>query len=192
MYRWYQTAAKCYVFLADVYTPQNQDEREQSLLLPAFRESRWFTRGWTLQELLAPKVLEFFSRDGIKLGDRISLGDEIQTITKIPAEALGGKRPLWQYSVEQRMQWADGRITTVEEDMVYCLFGIFQVFLPLIYGEGEQHARFRLEEEIRNQQFVQRSDKQALAREYYLFPLSLCSRKLIFTSSAFFNTFSTK
>jgi Heterokaryon incompatibility protein (HET) len=86
MYRWYQNADKCYVYLADVSLPSG--EGDQRAWESHFRSSRWFTRGWTLQELLAPASVEFFSREGTKLGDKISLERLIIEITKIPARVL--------------------------------------------------------------------------------------------------------
>ncbi|KAI0570449.1 hypothetical protein TUN199_11308 [Pyrenophora tritici-repentis] len=109
--------------------------------------NRWFTRGWTLQELLAPASVEFFSQDRKRLGSRLSLEQEIHNITGIPNDALRGQR-LTEFSVKERMSWAARRTTTVKEDKVYCLLGIFGVFLPLIYGEGEEYATLRLKEEI--------------------------------------------
>jgi hypothetical protein len=117
MFRWYRNAAKCYVYLSDV-SADSQHLNEDIC------RSRWFTRGWTLQELLAPKSLEFFSQDGIWLGDKESLNLQIQQVTGIPMPALQGE-PLSQISVETRMSWIRNRETTIEEDVVYSLFGIF-------------------------------------------------------------------
>lgn len=139
MYRWYQDAAKCYVYLSDVSA--------SGPVLPAFKQSRWFTRGWTLQELLAPASVDFFVREGTSIGDKASLEAEISQITGIPAPVLQG-RPLSELTVHERMLWVDGRQTTKPEDKAYSLLGIFGVHLPLIYGEGEANAFRRLEEEI--------------------------------------------
>ncbi|KAH7380145.1 heterokaryon incompatibility protein-domain-containing protein [Pyrenochaeta sp. MPI-SDFR-AT-0127] len=153
MFRWYQRAAKCYVYLTDVSVPEEVNNAEAFPISwkQAFRRSRWFTRGWTLQELLAPTSVEFFSQDGKRLGSRVSLEQEIHEITRIPIGALRGVT-LTEFSVDARMSWAARRTTTVKEDKVYCLLGIFEVFLPLIYGEGEDHATLRLKEEIQKQQ----------------------------------------
>ncbi|KAJ9659314.1 hypothetical protein H2198_003190 [Neophaeococcomyces mojaviensis] len=140
MFRWYRNAVKCYVYLSDV---PNAD-----IDLRAFCQSRWFTRGWTLQELLAPRSVEFFSREGQKLGDKQSLELEIHHRTGIPVLALQHPGGLTQFSVEERMAWTTGRETTIEEDQAYCLLGIFDVHLPLIYGEGREHALRRLRKEI--------------------------------------------
>jgi hypothetical protein len=104
-----------------------------------------------LQELLAPPVVEFFSKDGKQLGSKISLEQEIHDITQIPIAALRGQN-LVDFSIEERMGWAAKRTTKLKEDEVYCLLGIFSVFLPLIYGEGKAYAEERLREEIRRRQ----------------------------------------
>lgn len=153
MFRWYQRAAKCYVYLSDVDVPNDNGDAENTSTAwkaPLCR-SRWFTRGWTLQELLAPFSVEFFSQQGKLLGTRTSLVVEIHNATGIPIEALGG-RSLSDFSVEDRFAWAAARTTTLKEDKVYCLLGMFGVFLPLIYGEGEAYASVRLKEEIQKRQ----------------------------------------
>jgi hypothetical protein len=152
MFRWYQGAAKCYVYLSDVQVPEEvTDAQAFRISVEAFRRCRGFTRGWTLQELLAPATLDFFSKEGKWLGSRISLEQDIHEITKIPIEVLRGQR-LGDFSIEERMSWAASRTTTLREDKVYCLLGIFSVFLPLIYGEGEEYAETRLREEIQRRQ----------------------------------------
>jgi hypothetical protein len=149
MFCWYQNAARCYVYLSDV-SAYTQDGRASNLEWPsAFRKSRWFTRGWTLQELLAPKIVEFYSQDHTRLGDKKSLELPVQEITGIPLGALHGES-LDKFSVDERMQWAGSRQTTEEEDTAYCLLGIFDVSLPLIYGEGRNKAMRRLLREIEN------------------------------------------
>jgi len=149
MFRWYQRASKCYVYLSDVLVPEEIANAEAFPITwaEAFRRSRWFTRGWTLQELLAPPYVEFFSRNSKRLGSRISLEQQIHEITKIATEALRGQS-LANFSIRERMSWAAQRTTTMKEDKVYCLLGIFDVFLPLLYGEGEAYATWRLRDEI--------------------------------------------
>lgn len=147
MFRWYQKAEKCYVYLSDV-SRYTQDGRSHPEWESAFHNSRWFTRGWTLQELLAPRIVEFFSRDGIHLGDKRSLERQIAEITRIPPGALRGDG-LAKFSIEERFLWAKERQTTKAEDKAYCLLGIFGIFLPLIYGEGQPSALRRLQKEIR-------------------------------------------
>jgi hypothetical protein len=146
MFYWYQNAARCYVYLSDVSRHTQDDQRHVEWSL-AFRNSLWFTRGWTLQELLAPKVVEFYSRDHIRLGNKRSLEQTIYERTGIAIEALRG-RHLGDFSVEERFRWGEERETTEEEDKAYCLLGIFGVSLPLIYGERYASAMNRLRREI--------------------------------------------
>jgi hypothetical protein len=112
---------------------------------PAFRKSRWFTRGWTLQELFAPEFVEFFSRGGELLGDKKTLEQQIHEITGIPIKALRGTL-LSNFSVNERISWAETRETKRKEDKVYSLSGIFDVSLPVLYGEGEDMAFRRLKQ----------------------------------------------
>ncbi|KAN0073071.1 HET domain containing protein [Elaphomyces granulatus] len=140
MFRWYRDAAKCYVYMADVKSSQLPWEL-------SFRKSRWFTRGWTLQELVAPAIVEFFSKEGEQLGNKKSLERHIHEVTGIPIKALRGS-PLSDYSIPERMLWAEKRETTRKEDKAYSLLGIFDVYMPLIYGEGRENAFRRLREEM--------------------------------------------
>jgi hypothetical protein len=127
--------------------PSN-DPRAEEKWKWAFQESDWFKRGWTLLELIAPNSVQFFSQDGKLLGDKKSLEEEIHVVTGIVIEALHGK-PLAQFSIDERLCWAETRETTVEEDTTYCLLGIFNIYMPLIYGEGRTEARARLRREIK-------------------------------------------
>ncbi|KAJ9129921.1 HET-domain-containing protein [Pleurostoma richardsiae] len=167
MFRWYRDAARCYVYLADVsisgpMSSESSLQTKQELMAPptaratqpagpswepAFRSSRWFTRGWTLQELLAPASVEFFSNDGVRLGDKASLEQRIRDVTRIPTAALRGNA-LSTFGVSERMAWMEPRDTTREEDKAYALLGIFDVQMSLIYGEGRKHASRRLQEEV--------------------------------------------
>jgi Heterokaryon incompatibility protein (HET) len=147
MFRWYQNAARCYVYLSDVSVRTQDCQSVYVEWKSAFRNSRWFKRGWTLQELLAPKVVDFYSRDGIQLGDRSSLGQQIAEITRIPIEALRGQA-LSRFSIEERFSWVQERQTIKEEDKAYCLLGMFNISLSLIYGEGQSNAMRRLRKEI--------------------------------------------
>lgn len=112
-----------------------------------FGKSRWFTRGWTLPELLAPRVVEFYSLDYIRLGKKHSLEKQISERTGIPTNALQGMA-LARFSVEERFSWVKERQTTEVEDKAYCLLGIFGIFLPLIYEEGQASAMRRLRKEV--------------------------------------------
>jgi hypothetical protein len=149
MFRWYQQAARCYVYLSDVSIPGHQVLRQQVSVtwVPSFRNSRWFTRGWTLQELIAPQSIIFYSWTGERLGDKSSLTTVIQDITGIPENALQGVA-LTDFSIHERKKWREGRQTTIDEDQVYSLLGIFDVSMPIIYGEGIANAYRRLDEEI--------------------------------------------
>jgi hypothetical protein len=148
MFRWYRNAAKCYVFLTDVSAPI-ADAQLQSTWEASFRKSRWFTRGWTLQELIAPTSIDFFSSEHQRLGDKESLEQQLHEITGIPIEVLQGD-PVENFSVKERKAWMVGRQTTQEEDMAYSLIGIFGVSMVFRYGEGKERALGRLEEEIEN------------------------------------------
>jgi hypothetical protein len=151
MFRWYQNAAKCYVYLSDVWKGKRKasDRSSDYTWESAFRSSKWFTRGWTLQELLAPGLnsVEFFSQEEVYLGNKESLELLIHEETRIPILALRGT-PLSQFDVNSRLLWAQSRQTTREEDKIYSLFGIFDIQMPLLYGEGRDKAFKRLREEI--------------------------------------------
>jgi len=150
MFRWYRNAVKCYVYLSDVSAhKRNHDGDTRPAWESNFRISRWFTRGWTLQELLAPGKVEFFSREKVFLGEKTMLAQQIHEITTIPTTALHGT-PLPQFAIAERLRWAEKRDTKRKEDKAYCLMGIFAVFMPLIYGEGD-NALIRLQEEISKQ-----------------------------------------
>jgi len=126
---------------------QSQNSSESSWKL-AFQKSRWFTKGWILQELLAPPSAEFFSAEtSQRLGDRASLEEQISETTGIPIGALRG-HDLSLFSVDQRMLWAQHRETTRKEDKAYSVTGIFGVYIPILYGEGREGAFERLREEI--------------------------------------------
>jgi predicted protein tyrosine phosphatase len=143
IFRWYPSTIRRFFTLSDVYSPQVCETKLQ--------RSRWFTRGWTLQELLAPRVVEFFSREWCKLGDKISLKSEIHEVTAIPYEALEGA-PLSQFSVEERFRWRQNRHTKLKEDAAYSLSGIFDVDIAPVYGEGGEEAFRRLHDKIREQE----------------------------------------
>ncbi|KAK4071221.1 uncharacterized protein Triagg1_6252 [Trichoderma aggressivum f. europaeum] len=134
MYLWYYKAGRCYAYLSDV----------QSMY--TFKKSEWFTRGWTLQELLAPAEVYFLDKDWNDLGTKKSLQEAVSAQTRIPVNILSGA-DLETATVAQRMSWASWRKTTRVEDRAYCLMGIFGINMPLLYGEGER-AFIRLQEEI--------------------------------------------
>ena len=140
MYRWYGEAQICYAYLADV----DSAGRNDPLTMKGFERSRWFTRGWTLQELLAPDFLVFYDKAWVEIGTRSSLGKKISKITGIKRDHM--IRPL-KASVAAKMSWASDRTTTRIEDIAYSLMGLFEVNMPLLYGEGSK-AFTRLQHEI--------------------------------------------
>ncbi|KAJ4372098.1 hypothetical protein N0V83_003871 [Neocucurbitaria cava] len=163
MFNWYQNAERCYVYLADVSLLSDPPEdwvdiAKNSAAIDTghgslqkswkddFRTARWFRRGWTLQELIAPHSLSFFSREGRHLGNKNSLEDLIHEITGIHRGVMRGSA-LSSYTVQERLSWAEGRQTTRIEDGAYCLLGIFDINMPLLYGEGDK-AFQRIAEEI--------------------------------------------
>ncbi|PVH69398.1 HET-domain-containing protein [Cadophora sp. DSE1049] len=149
MFLWYKNAARCYVYLPDVLLfKENKVQNSYDLNFEiAFRASRWFTRGWTLQELVAPSSVEFFSTGYQRIGDKKSLERLIHEVTGIPVEVFQGYESA-RYSFEDKLSWVTKRQTKKEEDMVYSLLGIFGVFLPLNYGEGRDNALRRLRDEV--------------------------------------------
>lgn len=150
MFRWYEKSSRCYVYLSDVSKCITEgDVEDSSRWKPAFRSSRWFTRGWTLQELIAPRSVEFFSREATYLGNKESLEQTIYEITGIALKALQGIT-LSQISVNERFSWAAKRMTKRDEDAAYCLLGIFDIQMPLIYGEGREKALKRLQKKTKD------------------------------------------
>ncbi|KAI1398792.1 heterokaryon incompatibility protein-domain-containing protein [Hypoxylon fuscum] len=125
MFRWYREASVCFVYLSDT----------------------WFKRGWTLQELLAPRSIEFYNADWCFLAFKILITDHLSDITGIDTYSLIAVDSIWSKPVGTRMRWAAERETTRLEDIAYCLLGILDINMPLIYGEGEK-AFLRLQEEI--------------------------------------------
>ncbi|KAK1729681.1 heterokaryon incompatibility protein-domain-containing protein [Colletotrichum acutatum] len=164
MYRWYRDSQICYAYLEDF-----QQGDDPSSFDSQFSNSRWFTRGWTLQELLAPETVEFFDAVWKKLGTRSSLAPKIESITSIPTEFLKRNEDspaIRSAKIAMRMSWAARRQTTRVEDIAYSLLGIFDVNIPLLYGEGER-AFERLQIEIMKQghdavyrRFDTRTDKR--------------------------------
>jgi hypothetical protein len=174
MFAWYRQSAKCYAYLSDVGKKEEPFGLEVKLK-PAeapeqhtgrneaneIKSSRWFTRAWTLQELLAPSSvrrgaepgqefvgMEFFSAQWTSLGTKLDLKRIIASATGISEDYLTGAKSLESASISMRMSWAAERRATRAEDVAYSLLGIFDVNMPLLYGEGKVKAFRRLQEEI--------------------------------------------
>jgi hypothetical protein len=142
MYRWYQDSTICYTYLGDVTHHPFTKPRPGS----DFHKSSWFTRGWTLQELIAPSTVIFFDAAWQEIGTKASLCSTLSHITGIPETILAGESPETA-SIAQRMSWASSRRATRTEDTAYSLMGLFNVNMPMLYGEGKK-AFVRLQEEI--------------------------------------------
>ncbi|OJT03833.1 Vegetative incompatibility protein HET-E-1 [Trametes pubescens] len=143
MFDLYRLADVCYIYLVDV--PESREDPEH--YTSAFQQSRWHGRGWTLQELLAPKEVVFLTASWTFLGTKCSLVHTLTLATNIDSGILLGRDHLSSASVARRMSWAARRETTRVEDEAYSLLGIFRVHLSPIYGEG-RNAFLRLQEEI--------------------------------------------
>lgn len=162
MFRYYRNAHLCLAYLSDV--------RPRKEGLDDFERSAWFERGWTLQELLAPKAVLFLNAAWEPIGLKssqdspmqvyknpmfdlmpMSMIDRLHKVTGIPRSVLRDFSYSSDLSVEEKWSWLAGRETKLPEDMAYCMLGIFGVFMPLIYGEGAENARMRLDEEIQRQ-----------------------------------------
>ena len=142
MFRWYADSSVCYVYLSDV-----EHFEDPSNVAQQIRASRWFTRGWTLQELIAPDSVVFYDNYWRLLGDKTELLEHLNKITRIDQDVLKDRRALRLTSVAKRMSWAADRTTSRVEDRAYSLLGIFDVNMPMLYGEGRK-AFQRLQEEI--------------------------------------------
>ncbi|KAK3066275.1 hypothetical protein LTR53_017447, partial [Teratosphaeriaceae sp. CCFEE 6253] len=155
MYAWYQESTECYAFLDDVPPPAEASGTRADVDVDAFCRSKWFKRGWTLQELLAPEIVLFYGKAGQDrrpIGTRERLCGHISRTTGIGQDYLASsdnnasRLPVRSASVAQRMSWASRRTTTKTEDVAYSLLGLFDVNMPLLYGEGERaFARLQLE-----------------------------------------------
>lgn len=181
MFQWYENAIVCFAYLVDVPPKLSADAYTD-----AFGKCRWFTRGWTLQELLAPEHLIFLASDWSIISDRNSLASVVSLVTGIRKAILeeplltrldrmtnletagdssyesiseesdisltSRKTQLDRASIAEKMSWAAARVTTREEDIAYCLLGIFDINIPLLYGEG-MNAFNRLQKEIIQRRF---------------------------------------
>ncbi|KAG7284324.1 hypothetical protein NEMBOFW57_010696 [Staphylotrichum longicolle] len=168
MFRWYKRARKCYAFLGDVDEAPvldskaapaavEQDNPSRPALVPdnlglfcvqmQLSRSRWWKRGWTLQELIAPYNVEFYNCRWEFLTSKRANKRFISATFAIPEPILDHSDSLSSVCVADRIAWAAGRKTTREEDMAYSLLGILGVNMPLLYGEGGRRAFVRLQEQ---------------------------------------------
>ena len=141
MYRWYSDAIACWVYLVDVQVSPSEEPQES--LGKHDGKPKWFTRGWNLQELLAPTQVIFYDQGWNKIGTRETLSESISQLTKIPVSMLAEPQ-LYEFEFEACYQWIKGRNTTRPEDMAYSLLGLLGVSMPAIYGEGKIPAFWRL------------------------------------------------
>ncbi|THU99523.1 HET-domain-containing protein [Dendrothele bispora CBS 962.96] len=141
MYKYYGDCRVCIAYLRDVSNEKNAKSMEK------LKESRWFRRGWTLQELIAPRYMVFLDKEWNMMGTRFGMRYVVSEVTSIPVDVF---ETGWldDYSIAQKMSWAASRETTRPEDMAYCLMGLFGVNIPPIYGEGGTKAFMRLQQEI--------------------------------------------
>ena len=148
MYQWYGKAELCLAYLHDVSSkPEESTGPTYEAFLLEFRNSEWFTRGWTLQELLSPQEVVFVSNQWQPIGTRNGYATLVSDITNIDYHAILHQTSLEKWSIASRMSWASRRRTSRVEDEAYCLLGLFGINMPLLYGEGRRAFR-RLQEEI--------------------------------------------
>lgn len=143
MFVWYSNAAICYAYIEDFTLSRRTPLADSSSL----QFCRWFSRGWTLQELLAPSEIVFYGAGWVEFGRKTDMHHILERVTGIPGNILRKEKALEDVSVAARMSWAARRQTTRKEDMAYCLMGLFDVNMPMLYGEGNK-AFIRLQEEI--------------------------------------------
>ncbi|KAI0794315.1 heterokaryon incompatibility protein-domain-containing protein [Fomes fomentarius] len=144
MFRYYSLADICFAYLQDVSSDDESMPEDQ------FKQSRWHKRGGTLQELIAPDDVRFVSESWMVIGSKMTDAILVEAATGVPATVLKNRKCLMDFSIAQRMSWAAGRMTTRVEDEAYCLFGIFDINMPTLYGEGRKAFR-RLQEELMRQ-----------------------------------------
>jgi hypothetical protein len=143
MFRWYGNAQICYVYLSDFH---NGAEGWST----PFAQSAWFTRGWTLQELLAPRAVEIYAANWSAIGTKIQRCKQPSGITGIAPSALACDwcRGQDKFLAAEKFSWAAGRTASRAEDEAYCLLGLFDVNMPLLYGEGGRYAFRRLQQVV--------------------------------------------
>ncbi|KIK23739.1 hypothetical protein PISMIDRAFT_57894, partial [Pisolithus microcarpus 441] len=156
MYRWYQNAQVCYAYLNDVGESTFPTKKDDNKFAESNGWPEWFVRGWTLQELIAPKEVKFFNKDWVHIGNKRQLEPMLEKATGIPREVLRNGLAGKRLSVAKIMSWAAERKTTRVEDRAYSLMGLFGVYMPMLYGEGKM-AFQRLQLEI-----IRRSSDQSI------------------------------
>ncbi|KAK0627626.1 heterokaryon incompatibility protein-domain-containing protein [Immersiella caudata] len=164
MFEWYALSSVCLAYISDY---KDEGLKSGAADPENFMKSRWFTRGWTLQELIAPANLVFYDRDWFPIGDRRFLANAVSSKTSIYRRFLARKGPsrddnlrelrrnLTAVCVAAKMRWVSARKTGRPEDTAYCMLGLFNVNMPLLYGEGAEKAFIRLQEEIIKHSFDQ-------------------------------------
>ncbi len=196
MFRWYEEAVVCYAFLHDVskdehlYRPGSSKEIKKSSAayrcrIGAFGKSEWFERGWTLQELLAPRRLEFYDHYWKPLGTKKSKWSSISEVTGIQGEYIRQKKPLSEACIAVKMSWGASRDTGRKEDMAYCMLGIFGVSMEVRYGAAEEENAFMRLQETLVQTFPDESifawliDNEGVDTQHYglLAPWISCFRR---------------
>ena len=154
MFQWYKRSMVCYAYLSSV------DTGPWGIRVQQFKHSPWFTRGWTLQELIAPRSVFFLDRQWTIIREKSEIAAEISAITGIEKDYLNLSHGRWnsldQTSIATKMSWVSRRETSRPEDMAYCLLGIFDINMPLLYGEGMK-AFMRLQLEI-----IRKSDDETI------------------------------
>jgi len=195
MFAWYRAAEVCYVYMYDVQPGYNVPEMLEiartgdldRISAPGqaapFHKSEWFTRGWTLQELIVPSKVEFFAHDWSPIGHRSEMALIINKACGVDAYALAPGVDLNWVSVARKMHWASRRTTARDEDLAYCLLGLFDVNMPLMYGEGGVRAFLRLQEEI-----AKRSNDQSIFAWDHKSDNSISGGPFAATPRAFENT----
>jgi len=147
MYRWYENSRICYAYLHDVHGSSFPVASDYARYSKSKGWPEWFSRGWTLQEMIASRDVQFFNKDWHPIGDKRTLSPILEYVTQVPQhilkEGLSSNRPC----VAQIMSWAANRTTTRVEDRAYSLMGLLDVNMPMMYGEGKK-AFHRLQLEI--------------------------------------------
>ena len=147
MYRWYRNAKACYAYLHDVGGSSFPTAKDNKRYPTSNGWPEWFSRGWTLQEMIAPSDVQFFNKNWQPVGNKVMLAKTLKKITRVPehtlTDGLDERRPC----VAQIISWAANRTTTRVEDRAYSLMGLLDVNMPMLYGEGKK-AFHRLQLEI--------------------------------------------